>query len=382
MLCMCKITYLRLLTLLLALLLVTALLTGCDMAVINGVDGFSPSETDSGSSENLTSADAPSDDTSVPSESESEVNESATLPENGGSHAPVLSHTYVLNGPYDVKGGYISGTESPFVTLSLGNIFDLNMMKEQDFLCRISVVYDAAVQGDHLNLRFSLSMGGSFVLVDNYRYLDNDETARLQHNAYTIRPDTYSRTGDLTLSWDTKGVTSLDGINHCRITGVTVYVEFYSDAPQETAPDEDPSEDLITRHDFILDGRYTVRGGYISGTTTPSVSVDLSEVFDLKTLAELGYLCTVSISYTAEVQGDHLNLRCIMDGVAVVAEDYVFLEDNEKSNLYLGAENIPGEHYKTFTAVYLKWDCKGITALDGLNECIVSNVIVDVTFSK
>ena len=157
---------------------------------------------------------------------------------------------------------------------------------------------------------------------------------------------------------------------------MTVLVEFYTDNPQTNQPEEN----LVTEHAFDLSGSYTVRGGYISGTTTPSVSVDLSEVFDLKALAEKGYYCNIYVTYTAEVQGDHLNIRSTLDGPAVSVSDYTFLEDNEKGNLSHSATNISHTNYATFTTLHIKWDCKGITAFDGLNECIVSNVRVEVRF--
>lgn len=365
----------RIFALLLLLGLLCSIFSSCDMSYVDGggwggiVGDGSVGKGEDGNAENDGDDNTSSDEgtTQLPE------TEAPTEPPVKG---PVLSHTYVLSGPYDVKGGYISGTESPSVSLSLSEIFDLEMLEEQNFLCRMTVAYDAAVQGDHLNLRFSMAVGGVFVLVDDYRYLNHDQTATQNHGVYSLSSDVYNRTGSMNLTWDTKGITGFDGLNHCRISNVSVYVEFYTDDPQVNQPEEN----LITEYAFDLSGSYTVRGGYISGTTTPSVSVDLGEVFDLHALAEKGYYCDIYVSYTAEVQGDHLNIRSTLDGPVVSVADYTFLEDNEKGNLGHSANNISSAYYATFTTLHIKWDCKGITSFDGLNECIVSNVRVDVVF--
>ena len=169
----------KILALILFLTLLCFALSSCDMSYMDG-NGLGDT-VDNGSTDNsgnATADNALSDEnmTAAP------VTEAPTEPDTEPPvTGPVLSHTYYLSGPYDVKGGYVSGTVSPTVGLSLSDIFDLDMLAEQDFLCRITVNYNAAVQGDHLNLRFSMTVGGSFVLVDDYRYLDNDQTASQNH---------------------------------------------------------------------------------------------------------------------------------------------------------------------------------------------------------
>ncbi len=372
------------------LLLVTILcstLSSCDMSSIGtGYPGLSNNVTTTDNQEDfsedgdnydddISDGNIDEDTTDAPEGDITETDVPETTPPATG---PVLSHTYYLSGPYDVKGGYVSGTESPTVTLSLSDIFDLNMLEEQDFLCRMTVTYNAAVQGDHLNLRFSMTVGGVFMLVDDYRYMDTNQTATQNHGVYSIDSQFYNRTGDMALTWDTKGVTGFDGLNHCKITDVSVCVEFYKDDTQTNQPEET----LLTEYSFILSGSYTVRGGYISGTTTPSVSVDLSEAFNLQALAEQGYYCNIYVTYTAEVQGDHLNIRSTLDGPTTSVSDYTFLEDNEKRTMSHSATNIISYDYSAFSTLNIKWDCKGITAFDGLNECIVSNVCVEVRFQS
>jgi hypothetical protein len=311
------------------------------------------------------------------------ITEPATEPDTTPGYnpdgSPVLVHTFTLSGPYDVKGGYVSGTASPSANIVLTEVFDVAALAEAGYYCRVNLSYQAAVQGDHLNLRFSMALGGVFVLVDDYRYLNHNESTTMTHGAYAIPADTYGITGVLSLNWDTKGVTDFDGINHCKVSEIAVTVEFYrEDTPEDSAPESG----LVTEYDFILPGSYTTRGGYISGTTTPSVSVDLTTVFDLQTLADEGYTCGIEVYYTAEVQGDHLNLRCTIDGTTVSVSDYVYLDHNEKANMGHAAYNISAAYYKPLSTIYLKWDCKGVTVFDGLNECVISNVRVHVHFIK
>lgn len=143
-----------------------------------------------------------------------------------------------------------------------------------------------------------------------------------------------------------------------------------------------PSEkELVTEHTFSVGGSYTVRGGYLSGSTTPSVSVNLGEVFDMDGLAKKNYKCQITVYYTAKVLGDHLNLQCTLGGVTGVSSNYTYLDHNQQKDLSCSSYNIGSNQYNYNATLKITWDCKGVTFLDGLNECVVSNVRVHVKFS-
>ena len=151
-----------------------------------------------------------------------------------------------------------------------------------------------------------------------------------------------------------------------------------------TLPDAfvaEPEKPLVTEHTFTQSGTYTVRGGYISGSTTPSMSINLASVFDLQELANKNYTCNIEVSYYAKVQGDHLNVRCLFGGPTDVAADYIYLDNDEGAELSHASYNISGASYVQNATLYIKWECKGITIFDGLNVCEISDVRVTVKFS-
>ena len=141
-------------------------------------------------------------------------------------------------------------------------------------------------------------------------------------------------------------------------------------------------DDLVTSYTFENDDSRVVNGGYYSGTSTPSISFNLSEAFDLRALAKNKYVCNINVSYFCQVQGDHLNVRCTMSGVTDLQADYTYLNHNEGATLSFDSYNISPSSYSNNSVLNLKWDCKGITFLDGINSCKVSNVVVTVTFAK
>lgn len=142
-------------------------------------------------------------------------------------------------------------------------------------------------------------------------------------------------------------------------------------------PNEEP---LLTEYTFSVPDSYTVRDGYLSGTTSPSISVNLAEVFDLQALADQGYKCNVEVTYSAQVKGDHLNLRCSFGGMTDETGGYVYLDHNEYAKLNHTSYNISGSSYVSNGTLYVKWNCQGVTFLDGLNECVVSDIRISVRF--
>lgn len=175
-------------------------------------------------------------------------------------------------------------------------------------------------------------------------------------------------------------ISMLVSVSSC---GILEYLEDYDiTIPEIFEPTPVPDPPLVTQHTFSIPGTHTVRGGYISGTTTPSVSLNLAEVFDLQALVDKNYSCNIYVSYYCKVNGDHLNVRCSLSGPSNEKTEYVYLDHNESSSLSLSAYNIPASSFSDKSILYIKWDCKGITAFDGLNECQVSDVNVSLTFTQ
>ena len=139
---------------------------------------------------------------------------------------------------------------------------------------------------------------------------------------------------------------------------------------------------LVTEHVFNVSGTHVVRDGYISGSTTPSVQINLADVFDLEALANKGYTCRIKVNYNCKVNGDHLNVRCSFGGAADSSADYVYIDHNGRADLEHIAYNVSASSCANSPVLYVKWDCKGVTFMDGLNECEISKVTVTVEFSK
>lgn len=150
---------------------------------------------------------------------------------------------------------------------------------------------------------------------------------------------------------------------------------------EKTEPSDGGGE-LVTEYTFDEFGSKTVLGGYLSGYSSPSVSANLSEVFDIKALASKGYKCNVTVNYNVRVEGDHLNVRCSFGGVSSSAASYTYLDHNESSSLSHSAYNIDKSVYKEDPTITVTWDCKGVTGFDGLNECTVFGIEITVKFSK
>lgn len=139
---------------------------------------------------------------------------------------------------------------------------------------------------------------------------------------------------------------------------------------------------LVKEYVFNVSGTYVVRDGYISGTTTPSVQINLADVFDLQALSNKGYVCRIKVNYNCQVNGDHLNVRCSLGGATGSSADYVYIDHNGQASLEHIAYNVSASSCASNPVLYVKWDCKGVTFMDGLNECEISNVTVTVEFSK
>ena len=139
---------------------------------------------------------------------------------------------------------------------------------------------------------------------------------------------------------------------------------------------------LVTEYTFKDFDSHEVRGGYYSGVASPSIDVNLSDPFDLKALARKGYVCDITVSYDCLVNGDHLNIACAFSGPVNKKSDYEYLPSNSTKWLEFSAYNIPADSIANNPTLNIKWSCEGITWLDGINECEVSGIRVEVRFVK
>ena len=141
-------------------------------------------------------------------------------------------------------------------------------------------------------------------------------------------------------------------------------------------------KELVTEHEYSVSGSYRVLHGYLSGSTSPSISVNLADPFNLKALAKQGYVCDIVVRYRAQVNGDHLNLRCSFSGVTNEVGSFFYMGKDENSWESHASYNISGNSYTNKATLYVKWECEGMTFLDGINDCTISNITVEVKFSK
>lgn len=145
---------------------------------------------------------------------------------------------------------------------------------------------------------------------------------------------------------------------------------------------------LLTEASYSSSSSQTVRGGYISGSATPSVTIPLTEKLDLEKLVKKGYKCDMTVTYKASVQGDHLKLACSVgigsggSSSQVYASDFTYLEHNETRYMTHEIVGLSPSTMENVAACTLRWEAKGITFMDGLNECIVSDVNVFLRFYR